>query len=192
MKTALLVIIAVVLALFGISGWAFWFMQRSATQKTISDLQTKSAASETALADGEKSLAECQTARDQSANDLKDRTASLDKCKVDLRTSGETLKATRDELSDIKGFLICKNIEKYKFDFSSNQKISNSLKEYVGDIDGSVKDADWKTVWNNSRTAYHSVYAEYMYPFVVSYKDESHNDLDIIFDLTNWCMIPGD
>ena len=76
-----------------------------------------------------------------------------------------------------------------KIDYTSNSTVSASLKEYVGDSDGTIKSATWDVIWNNSKTAMHKLSGKYLWVFIVYFNNTELNNSNMVYDVTNNCFM---
>jgi len=79
-----------------------------------------------------------------------------------------------------------------QMNYTSNSTMSNSLKSYVEDEWGSVNNSEWEVVWNNSKTAYHKITGEFLFPFIVFFDDDDLGNTNAVFDFTGQCWLDYD
>jgi hypothetical protein len=76
-----------------------------------------------------------------------------------------------------------------KINYQSNSTVSGSLKEYLGDKDGTIKTATWDVIWGNSKTAIHKLTGEYLWVFIVYFINPELNNTNLVYDITAGCFI---
>ena len=74
-------------------------------------------------------------------------------------------------------------------DYSSQSGVSNSLKTWLEETIGTIDDAEWDIVWDNSKTAIHYLYGEFLYVYIVFFDEPDLNHANSIFDVSNICCL---
>lgn len=173
------IIIAALIILAFCSGWFVWLYQMNNDLKVIGQWQDTLAAQKVELqtqidtltknneglkSDQEKLTADLSKASEQVESISKDK----GEVEIELMSANNEI----NQLTRQKAELTCLEADDYTFNMKSNSTVSATLKEYVGDYYGSVDKAEWKTVWNNSKTAIHNLYGEYLHSYVVGISDD--------------------
>ncbi len=66
-------------------------------------------------------------------------------------------------------------------DYTSNQTVSNSLKAWLEDTEGSMNSAKWDSVWSNSRASIHKLTGEFLWVFVVMFDEPDLSFSESVF-----------
>ena len=181
------VIIVSIVGVVAIAGWVMSYLSLTRLKSLDETLSSRTAELTSARVEIEQKNNEIV----QKDNEITDLTSKLSDKTAEYNKSVADAQNIAAELAQLKNSITCQNADGYVFHFTSNSAISEDLKTFVGDRGGSVVNATWETVWNNSKTAIHDLRtSEFKYAFVVFFDESSLHNKKMIFWLDQQCYLP--
>jgi hypothetical protein len=92
------------------------------------------------------------------------------------------------ELLSLQAITDCQDVPAATIRYTSNSAVSNDLKEWLGDIAGTIDHAEWDVIWTNSQAAIHRLFGEYLHVFVVTFHDDLGNE-NRVFWVDRSCFV---
>lgn len=94
---------------------------------------------------------------------------------------GELVTKT-DEISSLEDKVVCVDRPRISHSYKTNQEASDKLETWLGDVEGSVNEAEWDVIWTNSKAAIHNQYtSEFLHVFLVFFNEPDLNKEDAYF-----------
>ena len=131
----------------------------------------------------EKELSVAALALDSTNNELRDMSVLLSETKSDLSDTKRALSSIENKLNQAN----CKSA--VEIDYTSNYTVSESIKSYLGDSQGSINKTEWEVVWNNSKVSYHKLTGEYLHLFIVYFDDKDMGYSNSVFNIGDQCWL---
>jgi hypothetical protein len=183
-----------------LSGWGMWLYQWNRDSYSIQLWRITVDNQNTTLKTKQSQIDSLNTQNEALTNANKKQEGDLAKSQelIDTLMNGKTevdgKLATANKviitLQSFKDRLMCSNAANYEIDMKSNSSASEGLKNYLGDTSETIKTADWKTIWSNSRTAIHSLYGKYLHSFIVSFIDKDDiGTANYVYDIQYNCYV---
>jgi hypothetical protein len=117
-------------------------------------------------------LADAVSGNEDVANSLSESSTREARLSSQLSDSRTENTEQRLVISNLEEALLCGN-DPLTIDYSSQSTVSNSLKTWLEETEGTIDRADWDVIWSNNRAALHYLCGEYLWPFVVFFDDSS-------------------
>lgn len=191
------IVIYSILGILAISGWIFGIVisqidtknlaiEKSYSQNIMNILNTNSViATQSAIS----AINTIQQKESEKATKVADLSAQIDSKTKENASLSKSMADLNVSIHELETAMKCSQPANFKWDYSSNQRMSDQLREYAGDRYEKINSATWTVVWNNSRTAVHYLTGEYKYAYVVSFYGDNGTKFNMIYDLGEQCFL---
>jgi uncharacterized protein YxeA len=192
MKKILIIVIIVVLIVTTVAGIVFTVIYQSSSSSKSLELVTvqfENASTQAAL----KSTADAAATAQLAASSAQFAGATAQFAAYATHSAkvlslSSTMDAQVRQISDLRSSNDCVS-KPISIDYSNSSSISNSLKTWLEDTQGSIDNVKWENVWNNSKTKIYKFTGQYLYVFSVYFDDTSLGNKNSVFDVGNSCWL---
>lgn len=196
----IIIVFAVLLLIAAAAGWFMFF--RSTNQAADLEQQLDQAASEhtekvsaleSEIESFETQLAEVEEANSEltiQLNEAEERYSSLNDRFHQATSERDDFRSMYQSISNT---VSCG--ETVDINYASNADVSNSLRRYLEETQGTVENADWDVVYSNSTIAIHRLRtSEYLFVYVAFFEDRNVGTEPAVFSIDHECFLdpPGD
>jgi hypothetical protein len=185
-KLILVLLAMLVLILAGAAGWYEYVQEKAAHEITSNNLAQR-VTEVTGLKDKITANNDQITQLNSKVSDLQTKNATLNE---DLTASRQKISSYSNQVDQLNKVVNCGFTMPNKIDFTSNETVSDSLKEMIGDMDSTVTDSTWKVIGNGTRTSL-QMFGTYdsFYIFVVYFNEDSKDGANSIFFVNGECFL---
>jgi hypothetical protein len=185
-KLILVLLAMLVLLIAGAAGWYEYVQEKAAHEVTSNDLAQKvtdiAGLKDTITANNDQI-----TQLNSKVDDLQAKSATLNE---DLTASRQKIASYSNQVDQLNKIVNCSFTMPNKIDFTSNETVSNSLKEMIGDMDSTVTESSWKVIGSSTRTSLQMFGTfDAFYIFVVYFNEDSKDGANSIFFVNGECFL---
>lgn len=124
----------------------------------------------------------------QEAN-LADAEATLQAQSTEISQLATDLGEAESQLEFLVRDLVCNESVDFTPNYVSNATMSGALRELMMEIDETVNQAEWQSIWDNPDVASHRVFGENPYVFIVSFENEDTGLSNSVFWVEEQCWL---